>query len=408
MNTRNKLQVVFALGIVLLHPLSSISLHAQSDSTAAVPSEIPNKAKGGGTKFLLAGKAQQSWTNTKVEGSPSSHTFYPDALMLMPLVKLNDRLFLDAQIEVDPNPTGGAAINLNEMIVYYRATNCLNIFAGNFSPKYGLYMGVMDDFTNRYATNPIGMNRGPGTQTGIGIQGGIQTGTSKLNYQLYLANGPQLIVDSTTQGNSNQTGKLNYGNYSDNNNNKAIGGSIGFLPLSNSNLQVDVSGQMAAKTGNMGTPFESVSSMSWAADLNYYHLFNPLLVRVQAEYNSTITQNKTYPWRSTADTTKLLVPAFNNQISGWFVGATLRLAGVKNTILSNFELGARVGGYTPPQYTSLPSTPAVWGENAEQQTTVCLTYWFTWKTPLNFAYDMLSTKGSPAITTYTARFIYFF
>ncbi len=408
MKTGYKAQTMIVLGGLLLQSLCTIPLHAQSDSTGTAPSEIPNKAKGGGTKFLLAGKAQQSWTNTKVDGSPNSHTFYPDALMLMPLVKLNDRLFLDAQIEVDPNTTGGAAINLNEMIVYFRATNCLNIFAGDFSPKYGMYMGVLDDFTNRYATNPIGMNRGPGTQTGIGVQGGIQAGTTKLNYQFYLANGPQLLVDSTTQGNSNPTGQLSYGNYADNNNNKAIGGSIGFLPLSNSNLQIDISGQVAAKTGNLGTMYENVSSTSWAADLNYYHLFNPLMVRVQAEYNSTVTQNKTYPWKSTADSTKSLVPAFNNQLSGWFVGATLRLAGVKSVILSNFELGARVGGYTPPQYTGLGTTPAVWGENPEQQTTICLTYWFTWKTPLNFAYDVLKTTGGPTITTYTARLIYFF
>ncbi len=395
-------------GGIILNGLCINPVFAQTDSSATAPAEVPNKARGGATKFLLAGKAEQSWTNVKTDGSPSSHTFYPDALMLMPLVKLNDRLFLDAQFEIDPNQTGGASINLAEMIVYYRACNALNIFAGNFSPKYGLYMGVMDDFTNRYGTGPIGMNRGPATQTGIGIQGGIQAGYTKFNYQFYIANGPQLLIDSTTQGNGNQTGKLNYDSYGDNNNNKAIGGSIGFLPLSNSNLQIDVSGQVAAKTGSLGSPFESVSSTSWAADLNYYHMFSPLMVRVQAEYNSTMTQNKTYPWKSTTDSTKLLVPAFNNQQSGWFVGATLRLAGANNRVLSNFELGGRIGGYIPPQYTGLPTTPAVWGENPEQQTTVCLTYWFTWKTPLNFSYDVVKMTNGPTVTSYTARLIYFF
>ena len=388
-------------------------LLAQQDTSAA---EIPNKPGGGGTKFLLAGKAQMSLTQTQTvfpgtTASPATHSFFPDAFMLMPLVKINSRLFLDAQVEVDVNPTGGgAAINLNEMIVYFRATPWMSVFAGNFSPKYGLYSGTLDDFTNRYATSPIGLGRGPATQTGIGIQGGIQAGYSKLCYQLYAANGPQLVIDSTTHGNGNATGQLDYGNYIDNNNNRSIGGSIGFLPLSNSNLQFDVSGQYTGKTGNLSSPFEKVSSYSLAFDVNYYHLFNPIMVRVQAEYNATHTDKFNYPWFADSSKTALLVPSFNNQFSGWYAGITLRPAGVENRILSNFELGARLGAYTPPSYingnTSVMGTP--WGENAETQTTVCLTYWFTWKTPLNIAYDQLKMTNGPTVTTYTARLIYFF
>src|ERR1035437_7544119 len=286
------------IGVILL-PLFTTITSAQ-DSTQVEP---PNKGRGGATKFLLAGKAAISWSDTltQMQGSPDSktHTFYPDAFMLMPLVKVNNHLFLDAQVEVDVNPTGGGAtINLVEAIAYYRVAPALSIFAGNFSPKYGLYLGVLDDFTNRYGTDPIGMARGPQTQTGIGIQGGFQAGYSKFNYQLYIANGPQLVVDSTTSGNSNSTGMLNYDNYLDNNNNKSIGGSIGFLPLSNSNLQIDVSGQMTGKTGNLGDPLEKISSTSLAVDLNYYHLFSPIMVRLLAEYNSTKTKNFNYPWYS--------------------------------------------------------------------------------------------------------------
>ena len=383
----------------------------------------PNKPGGSNTKFLLAGKAQMSCTNTitQMPGSPDvkANTFFPDAFMLMPLVKVNNKLFLDAQIEVDANGIGGgSSINLNELIVYYRVAPALSIFAGNFSPKYGLYAGVLDDFTNRYCTDPIGMSRGPSTQTGIGIQGGVQAGYSKFNYQLYVANGPQMTVDSTTKGSNNLTGQLTYGNYSDNNMNKAIGGSIGFLPFSNSSLQIDVSGQWAGKVGTTGTPFENISSTSFAADLNYYHVFSPIMVRVLAEYNSTTTKNYNYPWYSDSTKSSYLIPTFNNQFSGWFCGATVRASGSGHAFLSNLELGARVGGYTPPsyvndkdKYTNYPNQTGLqspWGENPETQTTVCLTYWLTWKTPLNIAYDVLKMSNGPTVTTYTARLIYFF
>src|ERR1035437_644692 len=271
----------FVIAAILM-PLFSNNATAQ-DSTQT---DKPNKPNGSSaTKFLLAGKAQISWTNTmtKMAGSPdvNSNSFYPDAFMLMPLVKVNNRLFLDAQVEVDANPTGGgAAINLVEAIAYYRVANGLNLFAGNFSPKYGIFMGVLDDFTNRYSADPIGMARGPQTQTGIGVQGGLQLGYSKINYQFYVSHGPRFVADSSGVTH----GMLDYGNYADNNNNKAIGGSIGFLPFSNSSLQLDVSGQYAAKTGNAGTAFENISSTSWAVDLNYYHVFNPIMVRVLAEY----------------------------------------------------------------------------------------------------------------------------
>src|ERR1035437_10371911 len=135
------------LGGFMLFAFASIS--KAQDSTQI---DKPNKPNGGATKFLLAGKAAMSWTNTMTQmtGSPNttSHTFFPDAFMLMPLVKVNNHLFLDAQVEVDANPIGGgAAINLVEAIAYYRLAPALSIFAGNFSPKYGLYMGVLDDFT---------------------------------------------------------------------------------------------------------------------------------------------------------------------------------------------------------------------------------------------------------------------
>src|ERR1035437_6289601 len=135
------------IGVILL-PLFTTITSAQ-DSTQVEP---PNKGRGGATKFLLAGKAAMSWTNTMTHmaGIPDvkGHSFSPDAFMLMPLVKVNDRLFLDAQVEVDPNLTngtgGGATISLVEMIAYYHAAPGFNIFAGNFSPKYGLFMGVLD------------------------------------------------------------------------------------------------------------------------------------------------------------------------------------------------------------------------------------------------------------------------
>jgi hypothetical protein len=379
--------------------IPSAYLHAQTDSAAAAAPQ-PNSPQGGGEKLLLAGEVSTLWQNNKITGSPSTNTFAatPLGLMLMPLVKINDRLFLDVQVAVtaNPSPGGGSSASLNEAIIYYRLAPAAYLFAGNFQPRSGIYEGIMDDFTNRYCTSPVGMGIGVATESGIGIQGGIQCGYSKLLYQLYAANGPQLVVDPTGAAN----GQLTYGNYIDNNNNKAVGGEIGLLPFSNSSLEIGVSGQYTPKAGDAGTPYESISSTSYAAYLNYYHIFSPVMVRVQGQYEYTQTQ-KFNVYNTTGDT--LILPSFNDQISGWFLGATLRLSGSHNTFLSNLELGGRIGTLT------LPDDPnCFWGAKPLNQTTICLTYWFTWKTPLNIAYDIYTQSGSPTQTVLTVRGMWFF
>ncbi|MEO6883467.1 MAG: hypothetical protein ABI199_05530 [Bacteroidia bacterium] len=384
--------LIFAIIIGALVNSSS----AQTDSTSQT--DVVNSPQGGGEKFLLAGEVFTSWQNNKFKGAPSTNSFGADplGLMLMPLVKITDRLFLDVQVEVAVNqsPGGGSSVNLNEAIIYYRIAPAVYLFGGNFQPRSGMYEGILDDFTNRYCSTPVGMGIGVQTESGIGIQGGIQAGYSKLLYQLYVANGPQLVVDST----GIQNGILNYGNYTDNNKNKAVGGELGLLPFSNSNLEIGVSAQYTPKTGDAGSHFENISSTSAAAYVNYYHLFSPIMLRVQGQYEYSQTQNFNL-YKSETDS--LLFPSFNNQISGWYLGATVCASGFSNKFLSNLELGGRIGSLITP-------TTALWGGNPINQTTICLTYWYTWKTPVNLAYDIYTQSGSPTQTTITLRGMWYF
>jgi len=370
-------------------------LCAQKDTAAP----FVNSPQGGGEKFLLAGEVFTLWQSNQVKGFPSTNSFGADplGLMLMPLVKLNDRLFLDVQVQVtaNPGPGGGASAALNEAIINYRVCPALYIFAGNFQPRSGLYEGIMDDFTNRYCTSPVGMGIGVLTESGIGIQGGIQCGYSKLLYQLYVANGAQYTIDSSGA----TFGQMNYSNYTDNNRNKSVGGEIGILPFSNSSLELGVSGQYTPQTGDAGTAYQNLSNTTYAVYLNYYHVFNPIMVRVQGQYEYSQTDN--YTVYTDATQTTPLFPSFNNQISGWYAGITLRPSGSQKVWLSNLELGGRLGGLTPP-------ANAMWGGQPTSQTTICLTYWFTWKTPLNIAYDIYTQSGSPNVSVFSVRGMWFF
>lgn len=395
-----KKYITLTLAAALLCPLFNNRAQAQAD-TATPP---PNKATGGAEKMLLAGEFFTSWQNTKIDaykGAPSitsssfgSNPAYPTGLMLMPLIKLNDKLFLDVQVQV--SSASGAAFN--EGIIYYHVGNGLNIFTGFFQPRSGIYEGIMDDFTNRYTSTPVGMGIGVASQAGVGIQGGLQCGSSKVNYQLYVANGPQLVVDSTGATN----GQLTYGNLAAINMPKAVGGEIGFLPFSNSSLEVGLSGQYMGSAGLRGTPLENISTTSIAAYLNYYHIFSPVMVRLQGQYEMTQTQGYNL-YMNSSDTSSVKVPSFNNVLSGWFAGITLRLSGSQSPFLSNLELGARMSQLTLPQ-----DSLCMWRQKPLNQTTVSLTYWFTWKLPLSIAYDIYSQEGAPNQSVVTVRGMWFF
>jgi hypothetical protein len=394
MKTKSKWVALAVLACMLTGMQGKLS--AQTDSNAVV-----NSPSGGAEKFLLAGEVFTLWQSNKVKGLPSNNTFgaNPLGLMLMPLVKLSNRLFLDVQVgvAVNPAPGGGAGISLNEAIIYYRLCPSAYIFAGNFQPRTGLYEGILDDFTNRYGTSPVGMGIAMGTQSGIGIQGGFQAGFSKILYQLYVANGPQLVVDSTGATN----GQMTYGNYIDNNLNKCVGGTLGILPFSNSCLEIGVSGQYTPKTGDAGSPFEGISNTAFAAYLNYYHSFGKLMIRAQGQYEMNQTQSYNLYRPGTNNDSILPGSGFTNQMTGWYGGLTFRLAGSQNMFLSNLELGARISSLTPP-------VNALWGGQPINQYTICLTYWFTWKIPINIAYDMYKQNGAPDMSTITVRGMWFF
>jgi hypothetical protein len=384
-----KVFVAIAMAGMLVIPTTG--LHAQYDS-------IPNKATGGGEKMLLAGEITTEWQSARINsvtnGSFTSpvqrfnsfgiqNPSYPfDAaplgIMLMPLVKVNDKLFFDCQVGWDV--TGG--VSLNEAIAYYRVAPTCYAFAGFVPIRTGLYEGIMDDFTNRFCSAPIGMGIAAAPQCAVGIQGGIQAGYSKLNYQLYVANGPQL---DTTGG---PTGTIVYNPWA-NNLSKAVGGSIGFLPFSNSCLEIGLSGQYDPNIVNQNDPYivGPIKTTSMVAYLNYFHVFNPIMVRVQAQYENTVIQDFNQ-YTKAGDTASTTLTTFDNRTSGWYAGLTLRASGSHKVFLSNLELGGRIGELTVPQ-----NNP--WGSGNISQTTICLTYWLTWKTPINISYDIYTPASIP-------------
>jgi hypothetical protein len=358
------------------------------------PSNSPN---GGSQSFLLAGEAESIFSASK-----DGNSFEPLVLVLMPLARINDRLFLESGLKMEMDDGGDFTFGLEALNLHYRINPWLTFHFGKFAAPWGNVLDMFGEgFVSRFPVSPIGLSddgMAPTDQVGLGFQGGIQAGNTKLLYDLYLSNGPQLIVDDgSAGGEENLTGHMSYESLVDNNKNKAIGGKIGILPFPNSSLQVDAFAQTAAKTGDTGSEYEGVSSTSYGFDLNYYKTFDPILVRVMGQFESTKTDNQTY---SLATDTTSVDYTFDNTGNSWYLAATLRPTGSKNTFLSNLELGARYVTYSPPEY-------ALWGGDKVTQLTIGLTYWLTWSSQVNFGYDIIK-EGDETSNLFIVRGVYKF
>jgi hypothetical protein len=88
---------------------------------------------------------------------------------------------------------------------------------------------------------------------------GFPIGPTRANYAFYVSNGPVLnTFDARTAG------KLDFNSYTDNNDNKAVGGRVGFLPVPG--IEVGY-GFDTSKPGFQGTTFHDVQALVQSVDL---------------------------------------------------------------------------------------------------------------------------------------------
>ena len=362
------------------------TLCATYNSFAQDASTTPVKNSGspGSQSFLLTGAGAVTFSADK-----NGNTFAPMTFMMMPLIKFNDKLFLEAGAIM--HPTEGSGFGLEVLNLHYQIAPNLSFYIGKFAAPWGNVLDMFGEgFVARFPVGPVGFaddGMAPTDQVGLGFQGGLQVGDAKMLYDVYLSNGPQLIT-----GDPDMYGHTSYESLVDNNKNKSIGGKIGFLPFSNSSLQIDVFGQTAAKTGATGdTTYENVGSTSFGVDMNFVKLAGPVLIRARGQYEQTNTDKALYG----AETT-----AFNNSGNSWYVSGTLRPSGSSNKFVRNLELAGRYVTYTPPKDAS-------WGGSPVTQFTLSLNYFFTWSSQINFGYDIVD-DGTTKVNQFAVRTLYKF
>ena len=367
------------LSFIFCAIIFAVKVYAQE--AIPVTAQVPQKKAD--TKFLLTGFAFAGYTKMDNENS----NFGPIGFNPIFLWKKSDRLFFESELIIETTD-GITKFDLEYATMHYKLCDYLEIGAGKFLTPFGIFNErIHPSWINKFADNPLGFNHdvgilvGPMSEIGVELEGGAQLGKTKINYAAYVTNGPNLIADPA---NPMMSGMLMHENYSDNNNNKAVGGRVGFLPLSNSSLEIGLSAQVA-KVGDKNTIYENIGTQMFACDLAYIHKLDLIKsnIELRGQFNMVnVDKANKYPVDSSmmgADST------FENKSQAYFVQVAIRPAFIENKFLKNLELAGRYSSMTLPD-------KSMWG-GSFTQFTIGLNYWLSWHSVMKFDYQMNNQDG---------------
>lgn len=374
----------------------------QTEKDQKILSAIP-----GNTKMVLTGVAWFGFkanlndpSKTTVKNSFNTYGFSP-----MFLWKLSDKIFFESEIEIN-----NGAMELEFAKLSFALNKYMTIGAGRMLTPFGAYGERwepvhIERFPNSHLLPnddllPDDTHLYYGAIMGVDVRGGIPLGTAKMNYSLYISNGPLLSKDE----NGNPTGVIQYENLLDeNNNNKEVGGRIGLLPLSNSSLEIGFSAKHGI-AGDRGTVYGKTGATGYAVDLSYVKSIEAIksTINIRGQFNSLKVDKANYYLTDSTTYT------FDNTMTNYFAQFSIRPSMAQIKFLKKTELLFRYNALTSPK-------DALWGAKDKNgnggtitRTDIGLCYWLNWKTGLRLAYETTATPDGTHINEFLANFVYGF
>jgi len=373
-----KLIAVVFLGFILcgINAFSQ-DVSSQTDQNLSNVSKVQSM---GDTNFLLTGYAFSGFSKE----STNQGSFGPLGFSPILLWKKSDRLFFEAEMEFGIED-GEIHLGLEYATLHYVLNKYLTIGAGKFLSPFGTFAERLHPaWINKFSDKPIGFSDegtmvGPMGELGVELRGGAQVGNSKINYVGYITNGPNLATEDPAIA-----GQLMYKNLVDNNNNKAIGGRVGFLPFSDSSLEVGVSGQTAL-VGDKGSDYENIGAKMFSTDISFIHKISIFNMDVKGQLNKVAVDKANYTNDSGVSY------SFDNNTKAYYLQLALRPAYVQSKFIRNLEFAGRYSALNNPE-------GALWAGN-QKQIGFGVNYWLNWNSVLKIDYlinkmDEEASEGS--------------
>ena len=341
-------------------------------SEIALPSVKPEGLLGT-TKFLLAGWAEGMFEARNGEVSTFSASFNPIFLW-----ELTPKLLFDSRLEIEPSGAG-TNVNLVNAQLSYLLNDYITLGVGEFfSPSNVFVERFEPQWINKLPDRPLGVYHGvlPNISVGAQVRGGFPIGPTRANYAFYLSNGPVLNAFD-----ARSAGTLDFNSYTDNNDNKAVGGRVGFLPIPG----VEVGyGFETSKPGFQGTSFSDVQALVQSVDVEVTRDSDRLKGRINlfAQYAWSHVDHAVYDPDGSFGFGPLPLTAKRD---GGYAELAYRPTKLDNDFLRNLELIVR--------WDHLSRDPSGLGDPEETRWTLGLDFWLSPSTVVKAAYEWDQPNG---------------
>ena len=352
--------------------VSTTSSQAQIDALRSELAKVKETAEStvpGTTKFLLTGYAFGGFE--KRNGEPSTFSAGLSPILLW---NLSDKLFFEGELELSLNDTE-TEVNLEYAHLTYLLNDYITLGIGKFLTPFGQFPERLHPaWINKLPDFPLAFNEDEGlvpfSQVGAEAGGVIPIGPTKLLYDLYVSNGPRL--NTTDPGNA---GSLEFDNFTDPENNKAVGGRIGFMPIPELEVGYSIQGERVQAPDTSGSHADVLLQ---GVDGSYYRDFDWLKggIDLRGEWVWSRVNRLTYDPTGTLGFGPV---TFNNRRNGGYVQLAYRPYKLKVPIIEKLEA---VGRYDKIDAPSLAP-----GAFDEERWSLGLNYWLGQSTVIKAAYE---------------------
>jgi hypothetical protein len=343
--------------------------------------DLAKASSAGTTRFLITGYANADYMVKDHENNTFQAGFNPIFLW-----EVTDKLLFQGELEIkfpEDDSTSEGEVNVEFINFTYDLNDYVTLGAGKFLTPFGFFsQHIHPSWINKLPDKPLPLDEDTGLvpyqQIGFFVRGGVPVfSESKIKYDFFVSNG-QTLRTAEYAADASELGTLNANNGFDLNNNKALGGRIGILPIPQVEIDYSIMGAQVSPDGS-----QKIDALLQAVGVNYKQEVEPLggTIQAMAEYVWWNMGLATYD--AGGDLGGPFI--FRNDRSGGYAQVSYRPSESTSSFLKDFETVFRYSFVMEP--TDAPD------RHDRDNYTIGLNYWLNPTTVLKIAYEFDNVRG---------------